>query len=519
MALALPRLAVCEEGNGSVQLHPGHIDLLQLLPLGVALGGRHLRVGVDLVLEVVHQGAVGDKGEGPGQMTVQIFFGIRTEEALRPGPGHELHGHGVDLTGLHPRPDVTGGHPIPVHPAGKGVARLVGDHLHIPLGSVEVGKNEGHLVVHDAGAVAAAGLALGGQHVQQFILQHGAEKLAGLRGQLIIELLPLGQDIVRRPLRTGIAGAKFQGVVRVAQRVLYADPAGLLLENPVGQRHQVLAHGGAELLHILLGIAVAAHSVIAQGGISLIAQLFAHLIPKTGQFVINAVQVALVVLVPAPHCLPGGQAAGIVRIGGKGGHLGDGILPILKGNFGGGDELLVLLRQIVLLLKLGHNLRGESLQGDLGVEEHQVAVLRFKVLAEGGLQHGQLPRLLVLLQLGNRGVPKVHLAIVELVPGVDGVADTGQGAQGFHMAVGLLLLQKHSLGLVIALRLLQTSGELSQLPLKRLQFRALIGHLRKSHGASSFDIFRTSVSRETSQTMVFPFSTARVSRSPPSFAR
>ena len=329
----------------------------------------------------------------------------------------------------------------------------------------------------------------------------------------------MGQDIVRRPLRTGIAGAKFQGVVRVAQRVLYADPAGLLLENPVGQRHQVLAHGGAELLHILLGIAVAAHSVIAQGGISLIAQLFAHLIPKTGQFVINAVQVALVVLVPAPHRLPGGQAAGIVRIGGKGGHLGDGILPILKGNFGGGNELLVLLRQIVLLLKLGHNLRGEGLQGDLGVEEHQVAVLRFKVLAEGGLQHGQLPRLLVLLQLGNRGVPEVHLAIVELVPGVDGVADTGQGAQGFHMAVGLLLLQKYSLGLVIALRLLQTSGELSQLPLKHLQFRALIGHLRKSHGASSFDILRTNVSCETSQTMVFPFSTARVSRSPPSFAR
>ena len=145
--------------------------------------------------ELVHHGAVRNEGQGAGQVAVMEFPGILAEESLRPGPGHELHGHGVDLAGLQAGPDRGQGDPVPVQVGGKGVARLVGDHLHIPLGAVEVGKDEGNAIVRQAGAVAAALFALGGQHIQQLSLQHGAEEGAGLRGQFVIELAALLQEL------------------------------------------------------------------------------------------------------------------------------------------------------------------------------------------------------------------------------------------------------------------------------------------------------------------------------------
>ena len=358
----------------------------------------------------------------------------------------------------------------------------MGDHLHVPLGAVEVGKDEGHLVVHDPGAVAAPGLALGSQHVHQIVVQHGLEKLAGLRGQLVVELFALGDDIVRRALGPGVAGAEFQGVVGVAQGIGHPDALGLRPENPVSQGHQILAHSGPEALHVLLGVAVALHAVVAQGGVALMAQLAAHLVPQVGQLVINAVQLGLVVLVPLAHRLPGSQTAGVVRVALEGPHLGQGVGLALKGDLGGGDELLMLLGQVVLPLELGHDLRGEGFQLDLRVDEHQIPVLRREVLPEGGGQHGRRPRLGVLLQLRPGGVPEVHLPVIELVPGVDGVADAGQGDQRVHMTFRRLLLQEHGPGLLIAFCRLQAAGQVPQLPLYLVQVRTLVGHLGKFHG-------------------------------------
>ena len=58
MVLPLPALALAVEGDIPIQAHPGHIHPQQLLPHGVALGRGHVRVGVHLMLEVVHQRAV-----------------------------------------------------------------------------------------------------------------------------------------------------------------------------------------------------------------------------------------------------------------------------------------------------------------------------------------------------------------------------------------------------------------------------------------------------------------------------
>ena len=96
------------------------------------------------------------------------------------------------------------------------------------------------------------------------------------------------------------------------------------------------------------------------------------------------------------------------------------------------------LDKVIFLLHLGDDLGGEGLQGDLGVDKHEVAVLGLEIGAEGGGQQGGGEALSVLLHGGHGGVDVLDLGIVELVAGVDGLADLGQGAVGEDMLLLLL---------------------------------------------------------------------------------
>ena len=74
------------------------------------------------------------------------------------------------------------------------------------------------------------------------------------------------------------------------------------------------------------------------------------------ELVVDAVQLVLIVLVPLTLGLPCRQTARVVRVGLEGGHLGDGVDAALKGDLGGGQQLLILLRQFVFLLELRDDL-------------------------------------------------------------------------------------------------------------------------------------------------------------------
>ena len=178
------------------------------------------------------------------------------------------------------------------------------DHLHIVLRAVEVGEDEGHFIVAQAGAVSAGALTLGAQHVQQLVVQHGAEELLCLRRQLAVELHALGQDVVRRTHRPWVAGAELQRRVREAQRIALTQPLRLLAVDLLRHRHKVLPHGGAELLHVVLGVAVALHAVIAQGGVALVAQLSAHGVTQVHQLVVQGIQLLRVLHRPLGVRLP-----------------------------------------------------------------------------------------------------------------------------------------------------------------------------------------------------------------------
>ena len=481
MVLALPALALAVEGDLPVQSHPGHVNAQEPLPHAVALRRGHLRVGVDLVLEVIHHGAVGNEGQGGSQVAVKELAGIRAEEALGPGPGEELHAHGVDLAGLHAGPDALQRDALAVEPALEGVARLVGDHLHVVLGAVEVCEDKGDLIVRDAGAVAAGALALGGEDIQQLPVQHGPEELLRLGGELAVELHALGQDLIRGAHGPGIAGAELQRVVRETHGIGLSQPLRLAAVDAVRHRDEVLYDGGAELLHVVFSVAVAAHAVVAQGGVALVAQLSAHLVPELHQLVVEAVQLGLVVFVPLALGLPGGEAPGVVGVGLEGAQLGEGVDPALKGDLGGGQNLFIGLGQLVLLLQLGDDGGREGLELHLRVGEQDLAVLLGELLPEGARQHGLRPLLLNGLQLREEVVPELLLGVVVGVPGVDGVADAGQGGRRVDVAALRLLGEEDLPGLLIVAGQAQPLRQPGQGGLHHLRLRTGIDHLGKLH--------------------------------------
>ena len=383
----------------------------------------------------------------------------------------------MDLAGFHAGPDIIDRDALAVRPGFKGVARLVRHDLYVVLRSVKVGKDERYLIVHDTGAVAAGLLALGGKHVEQLAVEHGPEKLLRFGRKLAVEFHALGQDLIAGPHGTRVAGAEFKRVVGKAHRVLLAQTLCLLAVDLIRHGDEILHHRCAELLHVRLGVAVAAHAVIAQRGVPLVAKLFAHPVAQMDKLVVQSVKRLLVVLVPPALGLPGSQTAGVVRIGFERSQLGEGVGLALKGDLRRGQQLFILLRQLVLLLQLGDDLGGKGLQRDLGVEEHQVSVFLFKVRAEGRSKHRRRPLLAILLQLRAKAVPEFFLPVVERVARIDAVADMGEVRGGVQVLFSLLLPEEHGFCLLIGFSGLQLFGQRAELLFGFLCVRTGIGHL------------------------------------------
>ena len=362
---------------------------------------------------------------------------------------------------------------------------LVRHDLDVVLRAVEVGEDEGDLIVHDARAVAARLLALGGEHVKKLIVEHGFEEFLRLGGELAVELHALGEDLIGSADGAGVAGAELERVVGKTHGIALAEALGLLAVDLVRHGHEILHDRRAELLNVFLRVAVAHHAVVAERGVALVAELFAHRVAQLHELVVELVELCLVVLVPLTLGLPCGKALFIVRAGLERGELGERVDLALKGDLRRGEQLFILLRQLVLLLHLGNDLGGEGLARDLGIDEHQIAEFCGKFPAERAFEHCRRPRLIVFLQLGEEAVPELFLRIVEAVARVDRVADARKRRGGGDV-LGLLLLGKEHLArLLVALCGLELLGERSEMLLGALGIGTGVGHFRKFHVAAS----------------------------------
>ena len=385
----------------------------------------------------------------------------------------------MHLAGLQRRPLALAGDDEAAGEVRKGVASLVGYDLHVARRAVEVGEDEGAVVAAEGGAVAAAGLALAGENVQQLVIVHEVDELGGLAAQLVIELAPGGEDVVRRALGLRVAAAELEGVVGVVHRVGLAEALGLAAVDGVGQGDDVLDNGLAEGLDVLLRVAVALHAVVAEGNVVAVAELLSHRVAQVHQLVIDGVQLVRVGHVPGALGLPGGEALGVVTGLLEGGHLGERVHAAVELYLGGGEELGVLGAERILLLQLGHDLGGEGAHVYLLVEEDDGAVLLRELGPPAGGDEAAVPAVDVLLQLGQGGIGVFHLGVVELVGGVDVVADVGDGEHGVEVGGVLVHLDEYGVGGLKALGGVQPCGGVGKELLCGLDIGALIGHFRE----------------------------------------
>ena len=442
----------------------------------------HVRLFIDDMLEVVDHCAVGDEGQRAGQMVVAELAGVVSEEALGPRPCEEFHGHGVHLAALKTRPDRFGRDAVAVEIRGKGVPRLMRHDLDVVLRAVEVGEDKGHMVLAQARAVAACALAGGGEHVQKLVIQHRVEELAGLGAKRLIKPLALRENVVRGAAGLRVAAAEGERVVGKAHGIGLAETLGLRFVDGRSHGDNVFDDGGAEFFHVLLRVAVAAHAVITELGIAVVAQLAAHRVAQLYELVVDLVELRLVRLVPAALRLPRGQTPRIVGVIFERGQLRDGVRAALKLDLCAGDQLLIVLHELIFLLQLLNNGGGEGLARDLGVEEHQIAVFRRERLAERAFQHRRRPGVVIGAQLRPGFVPELLLSVIECVAGVDGVADARERGEGIDVRRELLLGKERLARGGVVRRGLQLVGQRLQLLLQLVQIGPCVRHFRKFHG-------------------------------------
>lgn len=93
------------------------------------------------------------------------------------------------------------------------MAGLVGDYVHVPGGSVEVGQDKGLVVGHKVGAVTATPLVFPGLHVEGLGFQHEVDEFPGLLAHAVVHSLGGGEDLLLAALGGGVPLGEDQVIV------------------------------------------------------------------------------------------------------------------------------------------------------------------------------------------------------------------------------------------------------------------------------------------------------------------
>ena len=224
----------------------------------------------------------------------------------------------------------------------------MGEHVHVRGGAVEVGEDEGHLILRQEGAVAAVGLAGLGLQIEELHVHHVAEEAAGFRAQLPIHLQGALHQLVLVALGHGVAGGEHVGLV-VEVELVHADALGLGLADAVAKGHQIAQDLLAEAGHLFWSVIAAALAHVGDGDEVFIAHGLGHGVAQLDQAVVDVVEEVLVFGEEAGPGLEGLLADGAVVV------LHELEQPVDVANLApafhlaGGHALLVFGGQAVLL--------------------------------------------------------------------------------------------------------------------------------------------------------------------------
>ena len=243
----------------------------------------------------------------------------------------------------------------------------------------------------------------------------------------MIESPAFPQDVLRIPLGNGVAAAEHEAGIFVAQRIGEAGALCLLAVKLICYRHHIFDNGLTEAVNILFAVAVTVHAVISQGDIVVVSQLPAHAGAQSGELIIDIVQFLLVGIKEGVVGFPGFVAQCIIgRLHIRRKLAQSQHLP-LKGDLGGGDELVIGGDQLVLLLHVGNELFVKGPQLDTQVGEQQFTVFFGELRPELTVVQGLVELCIQLLEQGHHFIQHFLFLGIKGIFCVDGVTNGDQG--------------------------------------------------------------------------------------------
>ena len=250
----------------------------------------------------------------------------------------------------------------------------------------------------------------------------------------------------------------------------------LAVELPC-QRHDAFHDLVAVAPGVFLVPVGAAHAGVGDGDKVLIAKLLPYAVAHLDQLVIQLVQLLLPGCYPAPAGGVGRAAhpaVGGLHIGDESGEV---VLLAVKLDLGGSHQLLILAGQLVFFHQVFHDLGLEYLALHLVFFQQMGAVLLGDVILIRALQHDARGLGADLLKTGQLLIKGVVLLVVELILGVDGVADMRQRPLGGQVT-DLVIQRLHGVKqLLRAARLFHPAEQCFALIKQGVEVRALIFHL------------------------------------------
>ena len=305
------------------------------------------------------------------------------------------------------------------------------------------------------------------------MVDHEVDEFAGFRADLVVHLLggPDHKGVVAR--RLGVA-VREDHLLVVPHDMVDAETLCLRVIELLAQRHEECAHLLPEGRDFLFAVVRASLLQIAHGNVVFIAQIFAHLVADVDEFAPDLLQTRLVVLVELG-----------VRLDGGGTHRAVGMLEVfldavkiqglaVKGNLGGGHDLLVLVGQAAFLLTQRDVGFTEQLLLQVHGDKVLLAEFPLDVRTEGAGRDGFAERHLVAAEGGQRVLQIIDLRLIEFVPGVQSVADVCDGILGEQFAALAVDLKNQAAQGAVALRLPDCGFPLGEFCPARLQIGALV---------------------------------------------
>ena len=384
---------------------------------------------VDDMLEGVNHRAVRDEGEALERVHVLVFLRVRAEELFHVRPGEELHAHRVGLRGLHAAAGQLQREAVVRDQEGvEGVAGLVRHDVHVAGGAVEVGEDEGLLVLGEFRAVAAAPFVLARVDVESLVLEHQVDEGAGLLAHRVVHLLRRGEDLLLAARLRIAAG----GDDAVVVEVIVPDAETLRVFGAQARHggHDVAQDVLAEGFDLLLVVAEAAHAVVAQLDEVDVAHLLRDAVAHLDEQVEDLVQFGLVCLEPAAEHLVALLAGGAVGVAGVFHQRGARHRLAAEGELHRAHQVGIAAHELVLLDHvLDHGL-GHGFALHLHRPEEHRAERLLQLGAEGGIQQRRGVLDLIVAGAGADLVVVVVFGHVKLFHGVDRVAHAGQRRVG-----------------------------------------------------------------------------------------